>query len=358
MTTEFNRFSTIAVAMSGGVDSSVAACLLKDARRKVIGITAVMATGQLRCKGSEGVRMARGTPGQLGIPHYVLDLHEDFEQEVLEYFVDEYVSGRTPSPCGICNSRIKFGILMERARELGADALATGHYARTTRDAAGHVHLLKGADMRKDQSYFLFRLTQEQLAGALFPLGDMVKTDVIRYAEEKKLVARKSIESQELCFVEDDNHGRWIESYRPGVARGGEIVDVDGRKLGEHRGIYHYTLGQRRGLGIATGSPMYVVGIDATSGRITVGDRSRIMKRKMKVDGINWISGTPPSGTFSASTRIRYNHEPADSNVIVEGKDAATIEFAVEQFAITPGQIAVFYNGDELVGGGWIREAL
>lgn len=356
--------NVVAVAMSGGVDSSVAAAVLKENGYEVIGITALI-TGsdtvkQSRFCSDSTIQITKQVADQLEIPIYVVDVHEEFESQIIEYFISEYISGRTPSPCGLCNSRIKFGLLMEKALCLGAGCLATGHYARIREDEKKRCHLLRGIDQDKDQSYFLFNLTQEQLAKTIFPLGGTTKKEVLVYAQEQKLASRESKGSQELCFVSAEHYGTWIEARRPDIRGTGDIVDTQGRKLGEHRGIYHYTIGQREGLGIAVGYPVYVVALDAKQNIVVVGDRSETLKKCMIVKDVDWITGGMPSRVFRALTRIRYNHKPAASFIrLSEGSSGLNdgvveVEFEEAQFAITPGQIAAFYIGSELIGGGWI----
>jgi len=245
-----------------GVDSSVAAALLQEQGHEVIGVTALLCGGASRCCSDEDVSRAREVAAQLGIPHHTLDLGAAFEQVIVAPFIAEYLAGRTPSPCPRCNRLIKFGLLLEQSLSLGADCLATGHYARVTQDDRGW-HLRRGLDPRKDQSYFLSLLTQAQLARSVFPLGGMQKAEVVRIARQRNLAARRSKESQELCFVEEGGHGAWIDVRSFDTRGPGDIVDMAGRKVGEHRGIHYYTIGQRRGLGVAAGTPVYVVALDA-----------------------------------------------------------------------------------------------
>ena len=349
----------IAVAMSGGVDSSVAAAFLKDDGYDVIGITALMTAGRPR----EDVQTARKVADQIGICHYAIDVQAEFEEQIIEYFVSEYVSGRTPSPCALCNSRIKFGLLMQKAFDLGATRMASGHYARVTTDESGVCHLLRGIDPGKDQSYFLFGLSQEQLRRLIFPLGSRTKREVTQCALDRKLASRKSRESQELCFISDDDHGSWIEARAKmkGLWRNmeevvGDIVDMEGKKLGEHRGTYHYTIGQRRGLGVAVGQPAYVVKLDPARKVVMVGDRADASGKRMTVAGINWVVGESPPESFGCLTQIRHNHAGASGWVNLVDKDSVRVEFDEPQFAITPGQIAVFYCGEEMIGGGFIQD--
>ena len=346
---------TIAVAMSGGVDSSTAAALLVEQEHKVIGLTARMWPAGSRCCSDDDIESARQVAVHLGFAHHVVDLHESFQRQVVDPFVAEYARGRTPSPCALCNRYIKFGALMDSARELGAARIATGHYARITQDAGGIRHLLTGVDTAKDQSYFLFDLSQEQLAAALFPLGTMRKSEVVAYARERGVPVTKRPESQDLCFAEPGRHYAVVELLKPDVRIEGDILDMKGRKLGRHEGLHRYTIGQRRGLGIAAGKPMYVVRIDAASNTVVVGDESDVMQKQAAVAGVRWISGVEPASAIKCGTRIRYNHDAAVSVVMPRGPDSASIQFDEPQFAVTPGQVAAFYVGDELIGGGWIE---
>ncbi|MEI6971009.1 MAG: tRNA 2-thiouridine(34) synthase MnmA [bacterium] len=346
---------TIAVAMSGGVDSSAAAAMLLKQGYRVIGITARMWPEGSRCCSDDDIESARCVAERLGFEHHVVDLHEVFESRVIADFVDEYANGRTPSPCALCNRFVKFGALMDQAAALGAEQLATGHYARTFKDGAGVWHLLRGVDARKDQSYFLFCLTQEQLGRAVFPLGGMDKKAVVEFARSGKLVTADRPESQDLCFADFGKHHHLVELRRPGVAVEGDIVDTGGRKLGRHGGIHRYTVGQRRGLGIAVGRPVYVVRLDAATNTVVVGTEADAESRTAVVKGVSWVSGLAPDKTLGLQAKIRYNHAPAACSLAPVGEGRVRIEFGEPQFAIAPGQVAAFYAGDELVGGGWIE---
>jgi tRNA-specific 2-thiouridylase len=344
----------IAVAMSGGVDSSVAAALLKERGHEVMGITAVMTHGYSRCCSDEDVRAAARVAARIGIDHYVIDVKDRFKEDVIDYFVSEYLSARTPSPCAVCNRRIKFGLLRQKAFDLDADLFATGHYARVTQKPDGTAGLSRAADRTKDQSYFLARLLPEQLSRSVFPLGHMLKTDVSAYAREHGLVTRHSRESQELCFVDSHNHGAWIDVRCLRTPGQGDIVDTQGVRLGAHRGIHHYTIGQRKGLGLATGDPVYVVALDAGRNLVVVGSRSEAMSSDLVADAINWIVPEVPPAELLAQTQIRHNHGAARSRIAVSGA-TAQVHFQDPQFAVTPGQLAVFYRQDEVVGSGWIK---
>ena len=343
-----------AVAMSGGVDSSVAAAWLLDRGDDVMGVTALMGGPDSLCCSDEDVDRARRVAEQLGIPHHVIDLQDLFKERVIRDFVAEYVAGRTPSPCARCNAMIKFGALMERAADLGASRLATGHYARVGRAGDGRYHLWSGRDRGKDQSYFLVGLRQPQLARTDFPLGDMDKKAVSAYASRRGLASRESKESQELCFVTDCDHGTWIDVRRPEAATGGDMVATDGTVLGRHLGLHHYTVGQRKGLGLAMGRPLYVVRLDPERNEVVVGGREEAMSRGMRVTGLNWIAAANPPSRFRALVRIRYNHEGGAADVKTGAGGVADVEFDEPQFAVAPGQVAAFYDGDELLGGGWI----
>ena len=344
----------VAMAMSGGVDSSVATLKLLESGYEVFGITARMTREYSRCCADADIERAAVMCDQLGIVHHIVDLSKEFGNYVIDGFMDEYISGKTPSPCIKCNQYIKFGALAGAARTLGADKIATGHYARVILDD-GAIFLLRGKDCRKDQSYFLARLTRDQLMFSLFPLGDMLKQDVVRYAEQHKLSARKSRESQELCFVNDGTHGDYIDLRSFKTQGSGNVVTVDGKKVGVHRGIHHYTIGQRKGLGIALGYPVYVTGIDAENNRIIIGDRSAVMSGEMQVrDMVGAEIDTPLPDTFGADCQIRYQHKPAECIVTRQDNGSYYVRFTNLQFAVTPGQLAVFYDGDRVMCSGWI----
>lgn len=379
---------TIAVAMSGGVDSSTAAAILAGRRppsedgaeARVVGLTmqlwnqrrlpalqglsegveAGRASG--RCCSLDDVYDARRVAHFLGIPYYVVNYEKQFEEKIVRPFVEQYLSGETPIPCSACNTEIKFAQFVETARQIGADRIATGHYARVRRDeSTGRYRLFAAIDRSKDQSYFLFGLTQEQLSRALFPLGEMTKEQVRSIARERKLPVAEKPDSQEICFVPRGSYRDFIGAYlaeqdKAAVTAKGEIVTTDGRVLGEHAGVHHFTVGQRKGLGLATGSPLYVIEVDSAKNRVVVGRDEELLKRRCKVRDVNWIR--PPEGVqIEACVKIRNKHTPAAALVAVGGTHEALVEFAEPQRAITPGQAAVFYDGEEIIGGGWITEA-
>lgn len=347
-----------AVAMSGGIDSSAAAVLLKEQGHDVFGLTAKTWPEGSRCCSDEDIRDARRVAAAIGIPHYVVDLAEVFEREVVGYFVDEYLGGRTPSPCARCNRFVKFGALMDKALALGAEWMATGHYARIRRDDGGRLHLLTGLDGAKDQSYFLFDLSQEQLARSLFPVGDMRKDAVREVVRRAGLPVHDRPESQDLCFVQAGAHHVLIERRHPEARRSGVIRDMDGRELGVHEGIHRFTIGQRKGLGIATGTPRYIVALEAGTNTVTVGGKQAVMHAGARVSGIRWTGGVAADCGCKVLVKIRYAQGAAAARLESLAGGGAEIYFDEPQFAVTPGQIAAFYVGDELIGGGWIESAL
>lgn len=359
----------IVVGLSGGVDSSVAAALLVEQGFDVIGVTLRVwpwreAEDQTKkfgsCCSPATVDDARAVARRLEIPYYLLNTEREFERAVIEPFAREYAAGRTPVPCVACNREVKFGSLAQRARAWDATAVATGHYARIERDAAsGAVRLLRGADVRKDQSYFLFRLSTEQLRNTHFPLGALAKPEVRERARALGLATAEKAESQEICFVPDGNYARVVEQIRPGAARAGEIVEAStGRVVGSHAGIHHFTVGQRRGLGSGGAEPRYVVGLDAARARVLVGDERALGARGARVTGVCWTRGDAPPGELRAEVQVRYKHAPAHATIVPASDGSARIAFDAPVRAVAPGQAAVFYQGDELIGGGWLAEAL
>jgi tRNA-specific 2-thiouridylase len=345
----------IAVGMSGGVDSSVAALLLKKQGHNVVGLTAHMWREGSRCCSREDIRRAERVCAKLGIPHYVVDLCGEFEELIVDPFVDEYAAGRTPSPCPLCNSRLKFGLLLKKALDVGATHVATGHYARVATSDDGPCRLLKGKDEAKDQSYFLFTLSQEQLSKCVFPLGEMTKNHVTELAREQCVPVREDGESQDLCFVGKRDYVAFVEDRRPELRHEGDLVDTSGKKLGTHQGIHRFTIGQRRALGVAVGEPMYVVRIDAAANTVVLGTREETVRESFVASGVNWIVGEPAEKELKLHVRIRYNHAGAPARVTALGADRVEVQFDSPEFAVTPGQCAVFYQDDEVVGGGWIE---
>ena len=351
----------IVVAMSGGVDSSVAAALLAEAGHEVVGLSMQLydqQQGEVRfgtCCTIDDLHDARRVAAHLGIPHYIVNFEERFEETVVADFVREYLAGRTPIPCVHCNGDLKFSTLMARARALGADGLATGHYARVERDPrTGRYRLVRAADRARDQSYFLFPLTQEQLAGAMFPVGALSKAEVRAHARRLGLPVAAKPDSREICFVPDGDYAAFVERRAPAPPQPGLIVDGEGRVLGRHGGTHRFTVGQRRGLGLATGTPLYVLAIDPRAARVTVGPREALDRSSLTASRVNWIAGEPPAGPCRVTAQIRYRHREAAATLTPLGADRAALVFDEPQAAVTPGQAVVFYDGDTVLGGGWI----
>jgi tRNA-specific 2-thiouridylase len=338
----------IAVAMSGGVDSSVAAALLKEAGHEVTGVTMQITDDP------HPASNAADTAGRLGIPHQVIDLRDIFTEKIIDDFCGEYGRGRTPNPCVLCNRYIKFGALWEEAKKRGAEKLATGHYARIEKDGGGRYRLKKGRDKNKDQSYFLGQLTQEQLGRTMFPLSNLTKEEVRKIARELGLPATSRPGSQEICFVPGGDIAGFLEKRAPEYARQGTIQDGTGRTVGRHRGIAAYTIGQRRGLGIALGEPLYVTAIAAEENAIIVGNKEQLYGKELTAGGLNWIAIEAPEGPIQVKARIRYRHTEAPATVIPQDDNNVRVEFASPQAAITPGQAIVFYDGDMVLGAGTI----
>lgn len=351
----------IVVAMSGGVDSSVAAGLLAGAGHDVVGLSMQLYDQQEgretfgSCCSLDDLHDARRVAARIGIPHYIVNFEREFDALVVRNFVDEYAAGRTPIPCVHCNADLKFATLAERAAGFGAAAVATGHYARVDFDEeTRRFRLLRSADRDKDQTYFLFSLTQDQLAHALFPVGALTKTDVRAEARRLGLAVADKPDSHEICFVPDGDAGGFVERHLPAPATDGEIVDSGGRVLGRHRGLHRYTVGQRRGLGLSTGAPLYVLRLDPAETRVVVGPREELGRRDLTASGVNWIAGAPPDGPRRVTARIRHRHTDATATVTADVSGHASLTFDDPQLAITPGQAVVFYDGDEVLGGGWI----
>ena len=355
---EHNKIRVV-VGLSGGVDSSAAAALLLEQGYDVVGITLKLwpqdcvSRAEDKCCGPQAVMDARSVSHKLGIPYYLIDEAEDFQKQVINYFAEEYKAGRTPNPCVMCNEKLKFGALISRARQLGAEYVATGHFARLERQN-GRILLKRGRDPRKDQSYFLFSLKQEQLARALFPLGDLTKSDTRDIARDNQLKTAEKEESMEICFVPDKDYGKFLQQAKLVQKHRGEIVDLHGRVLGHHDGIEFYTIGQRKGLGISAPKPLYVVDLDARSNRVVVGDESALERDGFKVERCNWIPFDNPPGPSELTAKIRYNHPGAPATVTPLPGGGAEVKLHTPQRAITPGQACVFYDDDLVVGGGWI----
>ncbi len=344
----------VVVAMSGGVDSSVAAALLKDRGLEVIGITMQMWEHPGLIEHSR-MEDARRTAKKLGIPHHVVDLRDVFEERIIANFCSEYKQGRTPNPCMRCNQYIKFDCLLKKAGELDADYIATGHYARIEYDKSNSRYLLKkGMDLQKDQSYFLYTMTQLQLKSTLMPLGSFTKKRVRQMAEELALPAADKSESQEVCFAPDNDYGEFLEKYISESISPGPIINREGKVIGEHRGIIFYTVGQRRGIGVSGREPLYVIAIDAKKNTIIVGRREEVYSNKLRAVSVNYIAVESLEGPLNAKVRVRYSHEPSDAVVSPLDDEDVHVEFSEPQWAITPGQAVVFYDGDVLVGGGTI----
>jgi tRNA-specific 2-thiouridylase len=378
---------SIAVAMSGGVDSSTAAALLAEnhpqapsgSSTEVVGLTMQLwnqrrlpqllgedagdgghASG--RCCSLDDVYDARAVATFLNIPYYVINLEKQFEAIVVRPFVEGYLAGETPIPCSLCNTEIKFAQFLTTARQIGAERIATGHYARVRRHPeTGRYQLLRGVDRSKDQAYFLFGLTQEQLAHSEFPLGGMTKQEVRALARARRLPVAEKPDSQEICFVPTGSYRQFIDAYlaeqqRRPESSAGEVVSTDGRVLGEHPGIQNFTVGQRKGLGMAVGAPLYVIAIDPAKNRVVVGEDRDLFRSRFRVREMNWIRPLAAGDAVEAHVKIRHNHPGTAARVEAHPGSEAVVEFLEPQRAITPGQAAVFYDGDEVLGGGWIAQ--
>jgi tRNA-specific 2-thiouridylase len=367
-----SKTETIAVAMSGGVDSSVVAGLLQRQGDRVIGLTMQLwnqrrlpeiapsgPTG--RCCSIDDVYDARHVAQHLGIPYYVVNFEDRFEQQVVKPFVDEYLAGRTPIPCTLCNNFIKFDQFLEMADGVGASRIATGHYARIAWNPdSGRWEMRRSADRTKDQTYFLFGLTQEQLARTLFPLGGYEKSQVRELARELGIPTAEKPDSQEICFVPNGDYAAFIDAYfrEQGIGAEdtrGELVTADGRVVGEHSGVHHFTVGQRRGIGIAAGEPLYVIATEPTTRRVVIGRNDALLQATMLVKDVNWISIAPPAAPIRAEIKIRNKHAAAAATITPVTKTQVEVHFDEPQRAVTPGQGAVFYAGDLVLGGGWIE---
>ena len=350
----------IVVAMSGGVDSSVAAALLARQGHEVIGLSMQLYDQRGdqpfgRCCTIDDLHDARRVATAVGFPHYIVNFEQQFQETVISNFVREYAAGRTPLPCAHCNSDLKFSTLLDRARGLGAEHVATGHYARVTQGADGRWRLMRSADPQKDQSYFLFSLTQDQLAHAVFPVGSMTKPEVRAEAKRLGLGVADKPDSQEICFVPDGDYASFVaDKAPPEVTRAGVIVDERGQKVGQHAGVHRFTVGQRKGLGVSAGIPLYVLKIDAETSTVTVGPRQSLEQTVLTASGVNWIATEGPAHWLPVSAQIRHRHRPAAGRVRALNNARAEFVFDAPQAAITPGQAVVFYDEDAVVGGGWI----
>ena len=358
--------------MSGGVDSSTVAAMLRDGhnvigltmqlwnQRRLAGREGMPESVQGRCCSIDDVYDARRVAQQIGIPYYVINHEERFERDVVRPFVEEYLSGRTPIPCSLCNNHLKFDQLLVVAQQIGADRVATGHYARVTYDETRGRWLLKRpADHSKDQTYFLFGLTQDQLSRTLFPLGDMTKPQVRELAAKHGLAIAEKPDSQEICFVPGGDYKRFIDAYLSEQGESlpdtsGELVTTNGEVIGEHSGIHNFTVGQRKGLGVATGSPLYVIQISGAQKQVIVGGDEHLYSRTLRAKRVNLISVEDLNEPIRVTAKIRHRHEPAPATIERAAEDEILITFDEPQRAITPGQAAVFYDGDVVVGGGWI----
>jgi tRNA-specific 2-thiouridylase len=349
----------ILVAMSGGVDSSTVAAILKSEGHDVIGVTMQLwdySEGESGCCSPDDFRDARMVAEEIEIPHYVVNYMDVFKKYIVDDFINNYLSGRTPNPCVLCNQFMKFNFLLRRAMELGADCLATGHYARIETDEERRgFHLCKAVDESKDQSYFLFALTQKELSRLIFPLGSMTKNEVRKVAQSMNLRVANKPDSQEVCFLTGGNYRDFLKSHRELKNTRGEIVDMNGNVLGLHDGVFSFTVGQRRGLGFSNGKPLYVINIDPESNRVVVGEEKDIFKTKLIANNLIWIEEVTQD-EIHVKARIRYRHRESDAIVHIMSGGKAFVEFKDPQRAITPGQAVVFYEGDRVIGGGWIRE--
>ena len=356
--------------MSGGVDSSVAAYLLKKKGHDVTGLSFELwdkrdLKASNVCCSIETIELAKSVAHKIGIEHYTIDVRDAFYRHVIEEFCESYIKGATPNPCILCNKYIKFDFLLDKAEDLGAEAVATGHYARIentqnleqgAQDRENYLYLLKkGVDLKKDQSYFLYVMSQGELSKTLFPLGEMTKDQTRRIAGDLGLVTALRPESQEICFVGDKNYADFIKNFTPDALRPGPIIDSGGKVVGEHKGIIYYTIGQRRGLGVSSLKPYYVTQIDHHNNTVTVGSREEATRKSLKIRELNWISVRSLNGPLRAKVKIRSTMKEVPSTITPESDDTVMVEFDTPQWAPAPGQSAVFYCGDIVMGGGIIE---
>ncbi|MBI3541477.1 MAG: tRNA 2-thiouridine(34) synthase MnmA [Deltaproteobacteria bacterium] len=352
----------VVVAMSGGVDSSVAALILKEQGLEVIGIsmkthdTPESDTRSNTCCTASDINDARRVCQLLDIPFYPLNFKEQFQEKVIDYFKEEYGKGRTPNPCVACNSELKFSALLQEARKLGAYYLATGHYAQKVRDRGGKHHLMRAKDRAKDQTYFLFELGQEQLEHTLFPIGKYTKEEVREFARAAGLKTADKPESQEICFVPNNDHVEFLENSLP--AHPGNFVDQEGKVLGENRGIHAYTVGQRRGLGVSAGERMYVTDIIPEENKVVLGKKEDLLKQGVIANKVHWIHREAVASGMDVEVKLRHRHPGAPAVLWLINDETIRVEFKQPEGAITPGQAAVIYNQDEVLGGGWIEKGI
>ena len=350
----------VVVAMSGGVDSSVAAAMLAEEGHDVVGLSMQLydqrdgETTFGSCCTIDDLHDARRVATSIGIPHYIVNFERQFDEHVVSGFVAEYLNGRTPIPCVRCNGELKFTTLLERARGFDAAVVATGHYARVGEVSPGRYALRRGLDRDKDQSYFLFTLTQDQLAAARFPLGSLRKSEVRDYAEARGLPVARKPDSHEICFVPTGDYAAFVERRAPEAPAPGPITDRNGTELGRHDGIHRFTVGQRKGLGLSASEPLYVLALDAAGSTVTVGPRTALDRVELDASEVNWISGQPPVGPLRVTAQIRHRHPEAHATLRPRSGARASLTFDEPQPAVTPGQAVVFYEDDTVVGGGWI----
>ena len=347
----------VLVGMSGGVDSSVCTTLLIDEGYETAGVTLCLLESP-GCKQDENnVRDAKAVCERLGIEHYAVDLKQSFKRFVIDNFINEYINGATPNPCIECNRNIKFGEMIEKAKDLGYEKIATGHYARVTQDENGRFLLLRAKDVSKDQSYVLYCLNQDKLSRVLFPLGELTKSEVREIACEKGFVNANKPDSQDICFVPDGDYASFIEQYSDFVSEKGDYLDINGEKIGEHKGVIHYTIGQRKGLGIALGKPAFVIEKNAQNNTVVIGDEEHIFHKKVWVNNVNFIPFDKLEKPMKVKTKLRYRHEQEESIITPLENGEVLIEFLNPQRAASIGQAAVFYDGDVVVGGGTITRS-